>query len=189
MTYTKDHRPGMDDGTRAYLHTGEDGAIGTDVYVITNVNLSSHCCAAGALERRDVVGCVLRLNRHVGTNGRIPSDGDSPRIKELAPSPNFDMIGNGKVVAVVAHERSINGDFGTVMSVNMISRLAIGKSPPRGNNGFEKVVARLPYNFLLRIVCVVETVHGSFAPVTLFNKLGAERREGFSAQHLVLFAL
>lgn len=177
----------MDDGTRTNSHTSENGAIGTDMNILADVNFSSYCSPATAFERFALCRRALRVNGHICTNRRIPADGDSSRVKKFARSSNVDIVANGEVVPVIAHERGVDVDAiaAEVTTRRLFARLAVRKGPLRYKNGPENVIARLGCNLLVRVVGVVETIDGTLAFLTLLDELWSERQERFAAQHLV----
>jgi len=71
----------MDDGAISDTNARKNGAVGADVYIFANVHLRSYGGAATALDRFGVGRGPLGIDGHIGPNGCIPSDRDSPRVQ------------------------------------------------------------------------------------------------------------
>jgi hypothetical protein len=59
----------MDDGSIANTDTGKNGAVGSDVDILPNVDLGSDCSATTALDSFGVDWHSLRVDGDVSPNG------------------------------------------------------------------------------------------------------------------------
>jgi len=159
----------MDYGSGADTDTGKDGAVGANVNIFPNVYPRGHGESATTLDGFCLGWCLQRVDGHVGPNGCIPPDGDFARVEKLAVRANVDVVADGDVVAVIAHEGRVDVDLTPEVSRDDWFSIPEIPGPPRRKDCIKQPMHLVCSDLHVWVAGVVVTVHGVLAFIALPN--------------------